>query len=103
MSQYELAKRAGIRPNQISRYETGAVIPQITQLERLFDGLGIGYVEFFYVASVVERIARVFATCDRRETPGALAIQAALAHLAETADRHLRIAEEIESLFGQVG
>lgn len=60
MSQYELAKRAGIRQNQISRYETGAVIPQITQLERIFDGLGIGYVEFFYVVSAVERIRRVF-------------------------------------------
>lgn len=101
LGQEELAERTGVRPSQISRYETGAVIPQLAQLERLLNGLGIGYVEFFYVVSVVERLVRVVERVDRRETPEALAIHAALARLSETADTHLQIAEEIEALLGR--
>lgn len=41
VSQAELARRAGIRPNQISRYETGQVFPQLGQLAKILDALEI--------------------------------------------------------------
>jgi len=46
LSQAELAARAGIRPNQVSRYETGQVLPQLEQLGRLLDALGVDDVDF---------------------------------------------------------
>lgn len=42
LSQAELAPRAGIRPNQISRYEAVQVLPQLGQLEKLLHALDIG-------------------------------------------------------------
>lgn len=39
MSQAALARKAGIQPNQVSRYETGQVLPQIGQLLKLLDAL----------------------------------------------------------------
>jgi len=40
MSQAELASKAGIRANQVSRYETGQVLPQIDQLMKILNALG---------------------------------------------------------------
>lgn len=99
LSQSELAEQTGIRPNQVSRYETGAVIPQLVQLERLLEGLGISYVEFFYIVAVIERTVRVVEACDRRDSPEALAVHGALLHLTESAEARLRVAEEIERVF----
>lgn len=39
MSQADLARKAGIRPNQVSRYETGQVLPQISQLMKILTAL----------------------------------------------------------------
>jgi transcriptional regulator with XRE-family HTH domain len=46
LSQAETAARAGIRPNQISRYETGQVLPQLEQLGRLLEALDVDEVDF---------------------------------------------------------
>ena len=97
LSQEELGRRSGIMANQISRYETGAVLPQIPQLERLLEGLGTGYVEFFYVLSAVKRLHRLLAG-GTRDSPEALTVEAALVRLAENVDAHARLAEEIEAL-----
>lgn len=59
-SQAEVAARAGIRPNQVSRYETGQVLPQLPQLARLLDALGVTEVDFLlFHAQVGELIARL--------------------------------------------
>jgi len=38
-SQAATARRAGIRANQVSRYETGQVLPQLGQLAKILDAL----------------------------------------------------------------
>ncbi|HMB54205.1 MAG TPA: helix-turn-helix transcriptional regulator [Thermoanaerobaculia bacterium] len=57
MSQGEFAERVGIRPNQISRYETGAVQPQLDQLGRLLSALEVTPFRFFVAMQQVERLA----------------------------------------------
>jgi transcriptional regulator with XRE-family HTH domain len=58
LSQSELAARAGIRPNQVSRYETGQVLPQLEQLARLLEALEVTEVGFvLFHARVAELIA----------------------------------------------
>jgi transcriptional regulator with XRE-family HTH domain len=64
LSQAEVAQRAGIRPNQISRYETGQVLPQLEQLARLLDALGIGEVDFFLFKAQVAQLEAGTATLD---------------------------------------
>ena len=59
MSQAELAARAGIRPNQVSRYETGEVLPQLTQLGRLLGALQLDVVDFFLFFAAVRTWSRV--------------------------------------------
>ena len=59
MSQAELAARAGIRPNQVSRYETGQVLPQLTQLGRLLGALELDVVDFFLFFAAVRTWSRV--------------------------------------------
>lgn len=53
LTQAELAARARIRPNQVSRYETGQVYPQLPQLGRLLDALAIDLVDFFLFFSAL--------------------------------------------------
>jgi len=95
LSQSELAERAGIRPNQISRYETGAVQPQLAQLERILDALGVGLPEFFYVLSSVNRMAALMADADQRQGPEALATASAVAYWQRVADQHVELAERV--------
>ena len=59
MPQAELAARAGIRPNQVSRYETGQVLPQLTQLGRLLGALELDVVDFFLFFAAVRTWSRV--------------------------------------------
>ena len=57
LSQAELAARAGIRPNHISRYETGQVLPQLGQLEKLLRALDVGLPELVFAMDHLARTA----------------------------------------------
>lgn len=57
MSQTEFAEVVGIRPNQLSRYETGAVTPHLDQLGRLLAALEIEPYQLFLAMKQVERLA----------------------------------------------
>jgi HTH-type transcriptional regulator / antitoxin HipB len=70
LSQAEVAQRAGIRPNQVSRYETGQVLPQLEQLARLLDALGIGEVDFFLFNARVVQLEAATATLDAAAEQG---------------------------------
>ena len=91
LSQAEVAQRAGIRPNQISRYETGQVLPQLEQLARLLDALGIGEVDFFLFNAQVAGLDAATATLDAaadRGSPELVAMfRELLARQIEQADR----------------
>lgn len=94
LSQADLARRAGIRPNQVSRYETGQVLPQLGQLEKLLDALEVGLPEFLFAMTHLERTARLL-----EQPPGppteALARQAADRYWQEVSDLHLRISRRV--------
>jgi transcriptional regulator with XRE-family HTH domain len=64
LSQAEVAQRAEIRPNQVSRYETGRVLPQLEQLARLLEALGIGEVDFFLFNARVAQLEAATAALD---------------------------------------
>lgn len=85
LSQAELASRAGIRANQASRYETGRVLPQLPQLERLLVALGVGLPELFYTLLYVERCARLVEK-GQRDSPESIAQDAMVARWRELAD-----------------
>ena len=91
LSQAEVAHRAGVRPNQVSRYETGQVLPQLEQLARLLDALGIAEVDFFLFNAQVARLAAGTATLDAAAEGGSPELVAMfrelLAHQIKRADR----------------
>ncbi|HMB53453.1 MAG TPA: helix-turn-helix transcriptional regulator [Thermoanaerobaculia bacterium] len=94
LSQGELAERAGIRPNQISRYETGAVQPQLAQLERILEALDVGIAEFLFTMNHLDRTARLLEQSDAMPQEEELARRAVIAYWENVTDLHLRISRE---------
>lgn len=94
LSQTDLAERAGIRPNQISRYETGAVQPQLVQLERILSALGVGLAEFLYAMNHLDRTARLLEESDALPRQGDLVRDAVIAYWQNVTDLHLRVSRE---------
>ena len=96
-SQATLAEKAGIRATQISRYETGQVLPQLPQLERLLGALEVGLPEFLFVLLHIERTVRVMAPGE--ELPAeTLLREAVTSHWNRVSDLHLRIARRVEEV-----
>lgn len=94
LSQAELAARAGIRSNQISRYETGQVLPQLGQLQRILDALDIGMPELLFAMSHLERLAKMLRAGDR--LPAESAVHDSIAvYWRQVTDLHLRISQEV--------
>jgi len=107
LSQAELAERAGIRPNQISRYETGAVQPQLAQLERILAALDVGLAEFLFTMNHLDRTARLLAESDALPQEEELVRGAVIAYWENVTDLHLRMSREAvravtEQLSGEV-
>lgn len=103
LSQAELAQRAGIKATQVSRYETGQVLPQLPQLERLLDALGVGLPQFLYSLLHVERVARLVddplpPDADSAES---LLRHAVTAHWNQLSDLHLRLARGVAEAVGE--
>lgn len=97
LSQDELARRAGIRPNQVSRYETGQVLPQMLQLAKLLTALGIDEVDFFLFHAQVVELDATTATLERAEE--AREVKAVLRQLVARRLRLFRqVREGVESL-----
>jgi len=94
LSQAELASRAGIRPNQISRYETGQVLPQLGQLERVLEALEVGLPEFLFAMAHLERTARLLEEGERLPAE-TLVRDAVTVYWREVTDLHLRISREV--------
>ena len=65
ISQAELAIRAGIRPNQVSRYETGQVLPQLVQLAKILDALEIDLTEFVLAMRLMGWMEELLTPGDR--------------------------------------
>jgi transcriptional regulator with XRE-family HTH domain len=57
-SQAALARKAGIGKSQLSKYETNKDRPKFDALEKLLSALEVRPVLFFYVAELLERVAR---------------------------------------------
>ena len=92
VSQAELAERAGIRPNQVSRYETGQVLPQLPQLGRLLDALGIDVIDFFLFVAQVRLLVQRLDDAGAAEAKGEDAVAAMLRQLAA---RELDVRERV--------
>ena len=104
LSQAEVAAEAGIKATQVSRYETGQVLPQLPQLERLLDALGVDLPAFLFALLHVERTVRYLEQAER--LPAETIIRDAVAaHWARVTDLHLSVAqavaEVIEERFGE--
>lgn len=97
LSQAELARRAGIRPNQVSRYETGQVLPQLGQLEKILDALDVGLAELLFAMAHLERTARLLEDAVR-QPPEALARDVAGAYWQEVSDLHLKLAHQVTEM-----
>jgi len=95
LSQAELAERAGIRSNQISRYETGQVLPQLAQLERILTALDVGMPELLFTLEHLDRTARVLEDADRLPAEAILVRDAVAAYWTEVTDLHLRISRQV--------
>lgn len=94
LSQAELADRSGIRSNQISRYETGQVQPQLPRLERILEGLGVGLPELFFAMTQIERLATHLEDAQRSPAE-TLARDAVAAYWADVTDQHLKISRAV--------
>lgn len=94
LSQAELADRAGIRSNQISRYETGQVLPQLGQLERILTALGVGMPELLFTMSHLERTAHLLEQ-GKRPTVESLVGESVAVYWRQVSDLHLRISQEV--------
>jgi len=101
LSQAELANRAGIRPNQVSRYETGAVQPQLNQLTRLLEALQVDLTDFVFALASVQRLQRRLTGAADRESPERLAAHAAVDYWQQTVDRHVALADQVTRLVQQ--
>lgn len=64
LSQAEPARRAGIRPNQVSRYETGQVLPQLGQLAKLLDALEIDFADLVQIMRMLRWIEGLVAVAQ---------------------------------------
>lgn len=94
VSQAELADRCGIRANQISRYETGQVLPQLAQLERLLDALEVGLPEFLFAMSHLERTARLLDDAER--LPAETLVRDSVAtYWRQVTDLHLEMSRQV--------
>lgn len=69
LSQAEFAEKADIRPNQVSRYEIGHVLPQLAQLDRLTAALGLDVGQFFFFVRMVQRIHELLVMLDSPGVP----------------------------------
>lgn len=95
LSQAELASRAGIRPNQISRYETGQVLPQLEQLGRLLAALDVDEVDFvLFHARVRDLVAAMQLAADA----GAAGRQEVVEVLRELAAKEVRSAGRVREV-----
>jgi transcriptional regulator with XRE-family HTH domain len=94
LSQAELAARAGIRPNQISRYETGQVLPQLGQLEKLLRALDVDLPELAFAMDHLARTARLLEEPERLPTEELLR-HSVTAYWRHVSDLHLGIAAEV--------
>jgi transcriptional regulator with XRE-family HTH domain len=94
VSQAELAERAGIRSNQISRYETGVVLPQLPQLEKILTALGVGPSELLFTMSHLDRIARLIEESERSPAE-TLARDAVTRYWQDVTDLHLKVSREV--------
>jgi len=97
LSQAELAARAGIRPNQISRYETGQVLPQLGQLEKLLRALDVGLPELVFAMDHLGRTARLLDEPDRLPAEDLLRYSVT-AYWRHVSDLHLSVATEVRRL-----
>ena len=95
-SQADLAARAGIRPNQVSRYETGQVIPQLEQLGRLLDALAVEVVDFFLFDARVGELAMSVEDVEA-------ANEEVAALLRQVAAREVRMSRRVREAVGRMG
>jgi transcriptional regulator with XRE-family HTH domain len=83
ISQAELARRTDMPKGQISRYVSGAVTPQLLQLDRLLAGLEVEPVLFFLVAEKVRELGLLTEhRASGRRLRGGDPVFAALLHAA---------------------
>jgi transcriptional regulator with XRE-family HTH domain len=101
LSQAQLAERAGIRSNQISRYETGQVLPQLAQLERILTALDVGMPELLFTLEHLERTARVLEDADRLPAEAILVRDAVMAYWTDVTDLHLRISRQVAKVVSE--
>ena len=95
LSQLQVAATSGIQSNQLSRYETGAVKPQLAQLGRLLTALGVGLPEFVFAMAAVERIASFVADADQRQPAAVIAADAASRYWQNVAEQHVAVAAQV--------
>jgi transcriptional regulator with XRE-family HTH domain len=100
LSQAELAERCGIRSNQISRYETGQVLPQLPQLDRILDGLRVNLPELLLALDTVGRLASYLDDAER--TPAeVVARQSVAAYWAGVSDQQHKLHRQVCRLLEQ--
>lgn len=90
-SQAETARRAGIRPNQVSRYETGQVLPQLEQLSKILDALEVDVLDLVLSMRLLAWMGGVIDEAGKPKALGELG-EAAVAEVCR------RAFEEIEAL-----
>ena len=96
LSQAELAARAGIRSNQVSRYETGKVLPQLPQLRCLLEALEVDLPTWALALDHVNRLKRLLA---QQSTPGRqVAIHAVANWWSTVEEQHLDLCREVAAL-----
>jgi transcriptional regulator with XRE-family HTH domain len=66
-SQARIAREAGIGKSQLSKYENGKELPKLDSLEKVLNALKVGYFEFFYTLSLVDRRAAGLARSEESE------------------------------------
>jgi len=66
-SQAWLARRAGMRPERLSAYESGQSLPQLETLERIFEALEVEPHEFFTLVRFTDSL-------EERERPASTGI-----------------------------
>lgn len=100
LSQGELAERSGIRSNQISRYETGQVLPQLQQLGRILDGLSVDLAELLLALDAVSRLARHLDAADRPPVE-AVVRRSVATYWGEVSKRQLELTRQVCRLLEQ--
>lgn len=98
LSQAELAQLAGIKATQVSRYETGQVLPQLPQVSRLLSALGVGLPEFFYTLLHVKRIAHFVEEEAGRLPAETIARDSLMGYWREVTEGQLEVAGKVRRL-----